>query len=75
MNEIVFIVLVILFFGPLFLIVYSEMIYKPEDENTLVKNTETEDNVGSEPDESYDESDDESNKQMMNFVMMQNMIN
>ena len=71
MNEIVFIVLVILFFGPLFLIVYSEMIYKPEDENTLVKNTETEDNVGSEPDESYDES----NKQMMNFVMMQNMIN
>lgn len=71
MNEIVFIVLVILFFGPLFLIVYSEMTYKPEDENTLVKNTETEDNAVSEP----DESDDESNKQMMNFVMMQNMIN
>lgn len=71
MNEIVFIVLVILFFGPLFLIVYSEMTYKPEDENTLVKNTETEDNGVSEP----DESDDESNKQMMNFVMMQNMIN
>ena len=58
-----------------FLIVYSEMTYKPEDENTLVKNTETEDNAVSEPDESYDESDDESNKQMMNFVMMQNMIN
>lgn len=71
MNEIGFIVLVILFFGPLFLIVYSEMTYKPEDENTLVKNTETEDNAGSEP----DESDDESNKQMMNFVMIQNMIN
>lgn len=51
------------------------MTYKPEDENTLVKNTETEDNAVSEPDESYDESDDESNKQMMNFVMMQNMIN
>ena len=71
MNEIGFIVLVILFFGPLFLIVYSEMTYKPEDENTLVKNTGTEDNAGSEP----DESDDESNKQMMNFVMIQNMIN
>lgn len=75
MNAIIFIVLVILFFSPLFLIVYSEMTYKPEDENTLVKNTETEDNAGLEPDESYDESDDESNKQMMNFVMMQNMIN
>lgn len=74
MNAIVFIVLVILFFSPLFLIVYSEMTCKPEDENTLIKNSETEDNAGSES-ESYDDSDDESNKQMMNFVMMQNMIN
>lgn len=71
MNTIIFIVLVILFFSPLFLIVYSEMTYNPEDENTLIKNSETEDNAVSEP----DESDDESNKQMMNFVMMQNMIN
>lgn len=74
MNTIIFIVLVILFFSPLFLIVYSEMTYNPEDENTLIKNSETEDNAGLEP-ESYDDSDDESNKQMMNFVMMQNMIN